>query len=187
MANFRTDQFDNLPENIARVGAHRGPKVKGRGWIGFMWALLATAVLIVGGLYVLSVLNKSVSFFGGNVGAEASDTPSSSPTPQVTPITDPASIKARKITVTVLNGTDIAGAQTQAGKVLKTAGWNVTSEATASESNIKQTTVYYTNAVNKDVAEGIQLALGTGNIQLTSTNIYAGAAIVVVIGSDYTG
>src|ERR1019366_5658749 len=54
MANFRTDQFDNLPENVDRVGAHRGPKVKGRGWIAFAWAVLATAVLVVGGLYVLS-------------------------------------------------------------------------------------------------------------------------------------
>jgi hypothetical protein len=185
MANFRTDQFDDIPQNIDRVGAHRGPKVRGRGWITFLWAVLATAVLIVGGLYVLSLLDSSVYFPGSNIGAAPSDTPSSSPTPEVTPITDPASIKSRKITITVLNGTDIAGAQTRAGKVLKAAGWKVTSEANASESTIKQTTVYYTNAINKDVAEGIQEALGTGNIQLTGA--YQGAPITVVIGSDYTG
>jgi len=185
MANFRTDQFDDIPQNIDRVGAHRGPKVKGRGWIAFMWAVLATAVLIVGGLYVLSLLDSSVTFLGSNIGAEPADTPSSSPTPQTTPITDPASIKSRKITITVLNGTDIAGAQTMAAKVLKTAGWKVTSEANASENNIKQTTVYYTNAENKDVAEGIQEALGTGTIQLGGG--FLGAPITVVIGSDYTG
>ena len=186
MANFRTDQFDNIPQNIDRVGAHRGPKVRGRGWLGFLWAILATAVLIVGGLYVLSLENKSLSFFG-NVAAEPSATPTSSPTPEITPITDPASIKKRKITLTVLNGTDITGEQTIVGKLLKGDGWKVTSEANASESNIKQTTVYYTNAENKDVAEGIQLALGTGTIQLTSTNVFPGAPITVVIGSDYTG
>ena len=98
MANFRTDQFDNIPQNIDRVGAHRGPKVRGRGWLGFLWAILATAVLIVGGLYVLSLENKSLSFFG-NVAAEPSATPTSSPTPEITPITDPASIKKRKITL----------------------------------------------------------------------------------------
>jgi hypothetical protein len=186
MANFRTDQFDNIPQNIDRVGAHRGPKVRGRGWIGFMWAVLATAVLIVGGLYVLSLENSSIKFFG-NVAAEPTDTPTSSPTPEITPITDPASIKKRHITVTVLNGTDINGTQQAVGKLLKGDGWKVTSEANASESTIKTTTVYYTDAVNKDVAEGIQLALGTGTIELTSTNIFPGAPITVVIGSDYTG
>ncbi len=187
MANFRTDQFDDIPQNIDRVGAHRGPKVRGRGWFVLLWSILAVAVLTVGGLFVLQTLNKSVSFFGGNVGAEPTATPTSSPTPQITPITDPKTIKSRKITVTVLNGTDIANEQSTVGKLLKGDGWNVTSEATASESNIKNTTVYYTNAVNKDVAEGIQLALGTGNIQLTSTTVYPGASITVVIGSDYTG
>ena len=185
MANFRTDQFDDIPQNIDRVGAHRGPKVRGGGWFVVLWSILAIAVLTVGGLFVLSQLDKSVSFFGGNVGAETSPTPTTSPTPQVTPVTDPKTIKNRKITITVLNGTDIANEQVTVGKLLKTAGWKVTSEATASESNIKQTTVYYSNAANKDVAEGVQLALGTGNIQLTSA--FPGAPITVVIGSDYTG
>ena len=45
MANFPTDQFDELPDNVDRVGAHRGPKVKGRGWIFLGWAVLATVVL----------------------------------------------------------------------------------------------------------------------------------------------
>ena len=185
MANFRTDQFDNIPQSIDRVGAHRGPKVRGRGWIGFMWAVLATAVLIVGGLYVLSTLNSAVKFgFGGSVAAP-SDTPTTSPTPEITPISDPSTIKKRHITITVLNGTAINGAQQAAGKILKGDGWKVTSEANASESNIKQTTVYYSNAENEDVAEGIQLALGTGTIRLTSA--FVGAPITVVIGSDYTG
>ena len=64
MANFRTDQFDNLPDNPDRIGAHRGPKVKGRGWITFAWALLAVVVLVVGGLYVLSIFDGQVKFEG---------------------------------------------------------------------------------------------------------------------------
>ena len=72
MANFRTDQFDNLPEDVDRIGAHRGPKVKGRGWITFAWAILATAVLVVGGLYVLSIFNNSIKF---SLGASASSSP----------------------------------------------------------------------------------------------------------------
>ncbi len=184
MANFRTDQFDNVPANIDRVGSHRGPKVKGRGWIGFAWAVLATAVLIVGGLYVLSTLNSAVSFpLGGGNQPLPSDTPSSTPTPEITPITDPASIAARHITITVLNGTDIVGQQVQAGNILKTAGWNVVSEANASESTIKTTTIYYSNLADEDVAEGIQSALGVGNISYGGG--FLGSPITVVIGSDY--
>src|ERR1700712_370351 len=99
MANFRTDQFDNLPENVDRIGAHRGPKVKGRGWIAFAWAVLATAVLVVGGLYVLSIFDSQVKFGIGGPTAQNSSVPSGTPTPVITPVTDPKSVANRKISI----------------------------------------------------------------------------------------
>ncbi len=114
MANFRTDQFDNLPENLDRVGAHRGPKVRGRGWITFAWAVLATAVIVVGGLYVLSIFDGSIKFGLGGTTAGSTATPSGTPTPVITPVDQSdAPIASRNITVTVLNGTDIVGLQNQ--------------------------------------------------------------------------
>jgi hypothetical protein len=171
MANFRTDQFDNLPENIDRVGAHRGPKVKGRGWITVAWAVLATAVLVVGGLYVLSIFNSSIKFGLGGTSA-ASDTPSSTPVPVITPIDNPTSIASRNITVTVLNGTDIVGLDTKAAAKL-------------TATNLKTSTVYYSNAANQDVAEGIQSLLGAQDIGFTSQ--FPGSSITVVVGSDFSG
>jgi hypothetical protein len=185
MATFPTDQFDDLPEGIDRVGAHRGPRAKGGGWIAFAWAALATVVLIAGGLFVLASLNGTLKNGLGTQAAQGTPLPSVSPTPTTVPISDPRTIASRKITVTVLNGTDISNAQVQAGTALKKLHWNVGTEALASESTIKKTTIYYSDAANKDVAEGVQIALGTGTIQFS--NAFAGAPITVVIGKDYTG
>jgi hypothetical protein len=184
MANFRTDQFDNLPENPDRVGAHRGPKVKGRGWITFAWAVLATAILVVGGLYVLSIFNSSINFgLGPSAGSTA--TASSTPVPVITPIVDPTSIASRDITVTVLNGTDIVGLDTKAAAKLTAKGWDVIATANSTATNIKTSTVYYSDAANEDVAEGIQSLLGAQDIGFTSQ--YPGSSITVVVGSDFSG
>jgi hypothetical protein len=185
MANFRTDQFDNLPEHLDRVGAHRGPKVKGRGWITFAWAVLATAVIVVGGLYVLSIFDGSIKFGLGGTTAGSTSTPSGTPTPVITPVTNPSSIASRDITVTVLNGTDIVGLQTKAGDKLSSAGWDVIGTANSTATNIKNTTVYYANAADKDVALGIQEALGAQFIQFSGA--YPGSSITVVVGSSYKG
>jgi hypothetical protein len=184
MANFRTDQFDNLPDHLDRVGAHRGPKVKGRGWITFAWAVLATAVLVVGGLYVLSLFDASVKFGLGPSTAANSQTPSGTPTPKITPITDPTLVANRKISITVLNGTDVVGLQTQAAQKLTAAGWKVGATANSTETDIKQTTIYYTDASNEDVAEGLQLLLNAQNIEFS--NHFLGSPITVVVGSDFT-
>ena len=183
MANFPSDQFDDLPDSLDRVGAHRGPKVKGRGWIGFGWAVLATVILTLGGLFVLQVLGGQINFTG-NVPQE-SDTPSATPTPVITPITDPTTIKSRHITITVLNGTSTVNLQTQAAHTLKAAHWNVTSTALASTNSFKKTVVYYSSSANQDVAIGIAEALGLKTVQLT--DVYPGAPITVVLGADYKG
>ena len=186
MANFRTDQFDNLPENVERVGAHRGPKVKGRGWITFAWALLATVVLVVGGLYVLSIFNNSIKF-GLGPSTSASPTPTGTPTPQITPIEDPTApdVVARKITITVLNGTAVTGLQDKAATKLKDKGWTVVATANSTATNIKTSTVYYSSAADQDVAQGIQILLGAHDIQFS--NAFLGSPITVVVGADYTG
>ncbi len=183
MANFRTDQFDDVPDHVDRVGAHRGPKVKGRGWITFAWAVLATVVLVVGGLYVLSVFDNQIKFGIGTT-AENSPSPSGTPTPVITPITDPSSVASRKITVTVLNGTDIVGLQNQAASKLSAAGWTVSYAGAATETDIKTTTVYYADASNEDVAEGIQALLNAQDIQFSSA--FPGSPITVVVGKDFT-
>jgi hypothetical protein len=183
MATFPNDQFDDLPDNLDRVGAHRGPKVRGRGWIGFGWAVLATAILIVAGLFVLQSLVGTDGILGS--GAEPTDSPTASATPVIVPVTDPTTIKARHITITILNGTPTVALQTSARSRLVAAHWNVTSTAPASATNIAKTVVYYSKAANQDVALGIAKALGTSTVRLT--DVFPGTPITVVIGSDYKG
>jgi hypothetical protein len=185
MANFPTDQFDNIPDDIDRVGAHRGPKARGRGWIVFAWALLATAVLVVGGLYVLSTFNDSIKFPLAGTTPAPSVTPTSTPTPDVTPVTDPSTIASRNITITVLNGTDISGLQNQAAQKLTAKGWTVGTTANSTSTAIKTTTVYYSSESNLDVAEGVQAVLNAQNVVFS--NAYPGAPITVVVGSDFSG
>jgi LytR cell envelope-related transcriptional attenuator len=184
MANFRTDQFDHLPDSVARVGAHRGPKVKGRGWIMFAWAVLATAVLVVAGLYVLSTLNPSIKFGLGTT-AGSTPTPTGTPTPVITPIEDGSTIASRNITVTVLNGSDIVGLQNKAAAALTAKGWVIAGTSNSTATNLKTSTVYYSAAGDKDVAEGIQILLGAQDIQFS--NAFPASPITVVVGSDYKG
>jgi hypothetical protein len=186
MAKFPVDQFDNLPEDLVRVGAHRAPRKRGGAWIGLAWAALACGVLIVGGLYGMSRLNDRITFdipiFAGQGSASATPTPT--PTPTMPALTDPKLIEAsRSISITVLNGTPLTGLQKTAGAALKTLGWPVASLAPASTTDIEKTYIYYNNPADEDIARGLVLALGIGEIR--ESNAFLGAPITIVLGADY--
>src|SRR5690606_15890404 len=81
MAKFPEDRFDSVPVDSQRVGAHRAPEKKGRGWIGFGWAVLATAALTVAGLGGVAAIDSSINFDLPFFGSEAEETPTPTPTP----------------------------------------------------------------------------------------------------------
>src|SRR6187549_2296284 len=87
MAKFPSDQFDDLPADLARVGAHRAPPRAGRGWITFAWAALFTGIFVLAGLLGLNAL-RGLSFLG--------EPPVNSATPSVEvtadPVLDPTTI-----------------------------------------------------------------------------------------------
>jgi len=187
MASYPKDLFDDLPKDLVRVGAHRAPKKRGGGWIGFAWAALATGVLVVGGLFTLSLIDPSVRFEipGLPAPAESVAAPTEEPTPTALPLTDPATIDpARLITITVLNGTPVAGQQTVAGDALAAGGWPVGTTTTASTSDVEKTTVYYSNPADEDIARGLVGALGVGEIR--ESTAFLGAPVTIVLGADYT-
>lgn len=184
MATYPKDQFDDLPDDILRVGAHRGPKLKGRGWIGFAWSALATGVIVLVSVYLIGQSNGTNLFGGTDSTTASTSTPTAIPTAK--PVTDPtkASVKKRKITITVLNGTQTDGLQSDAAKVLKAAKWKVGSKATSSSNEITTTVVYYANSKNEDVARGVAIALGVGSIRFSDA-FQEGAPLTVVLGSDF--
>jgi hypothetical protein len=184
MATFPKDQFDNHPDDLHRVGAHRGPRVKGHRWVAFAWAFLATCVLVIAGLFVLSLLDSSFQILPA-ASPNATNSATSTPTPTITPVTDPSTITSRNITITVLNGTADSNADEQAAKKLTDAKWVVSSNGPSSSTTIKATVVYYADAANKDVALGVAKTLGVGTVALSEN--FPGAPITVVVGSDFKG
>jgi hypothetical protein len=188
MATHPKDEFDDLPSDLARVGAHRGPRARGGGWIAFAWAALATAVIVIGALYYLSRIDSGFHIdlpFAQT--ATETPKPTITPTPTITAVTDPTTltIKKRHITVTVLNGTAFEGLQTKAGIAIKKAKWKVVATATSSSTSIKKTTVYYGDAADKDVALGVAKVLGFDKVVFSS--VYVGSKLTVVVGADYSG
>jgi hypothetical protein len=182
MASIPKDRFDDLPPDLNRVGAHRAVPKGGRGWIAFAWAALACGVLVIAGLVGIAYLgNIDLGLFPP--GATATPTPT--PTPTAEPITDPATIAPeRLISITVLNGTGDPAAE--ADVVAKLAGWPIGTVTQAATSDIETTTVYYSDPLNEDVARGIVLALGAGDIRLIPVEQMPSAApVVLVIGLDY--
>lgn len=184
MANYPRDQFDELPDHLLRVGAHRGPARKGDRWIAFGWAALATVVLVAAGIYGLSRVDASYSFdfpFAG----EGTQTPAPPETPEaeVTPVTDPTTIVDREIDIAVLNGTTTTGLQTNAATILQAALWTVELAANASADDVEETVVYYSTAENEDVALGIAEALGVGIVRLSDA--FPGTKITVILGTDF--
>ena len=186
MASYPKDRFDDLPKDLVRVGAHRAPKKRGGGWIGFAWAALATLVLVVGGFYVVTLIDPSVRF--EIPGVQPSDSASAAPeddsTPTALPLTDPLTIDpARQISITVLNGTPTVGEQQAVGDKLTALGWPVGSAATASTSDIKETLVYYSNPADEEIARGLVSVLGVGDVR--ESNAFLGAPVTIVLGADY--
>ena len=185
MASYPKDRFDELPDDLVRVGAHRSPARRGRGWIMFAWAALATGVLVFGGLFAISkVLDIDLGIGLGPVAETPTPTPT--PTPTVEPVTDPSTLdQSRGITITVLNGTPTVGLENTVGDALAGAGWPIVTRSNANSSDIEESFVYYSLPEDEGIARGLAQALGVGGVRLVPAESFPGATFTVVVGSDY--
>jgi len=187
---YPRDRFDDVADG-PRVGAHRGAQRRGRGWIAFAWAALATGVLVGIGVLVLALLNGSYSFDGStspsassSASASASSSPSASaPASQAPAAGTPADQGSS--TLVVLNGTTTTGLAAKASAALTSAGWKVTSTGDAGTTGTTATIVYYQQAAQASVAQGIAKSLGVTAVQQSAA--FPNADISVVLGADYAG
>lgn len=178
MAKLPTDQFDDIPADLARVGAHRAPPRPGRGWITFAWAALFTGIFVALGMFGANAL-RGLSFIGAP--PPVTSVPTEEPTAE--PLLDPATLDPeRGISITVLNGTPTVDLEKTAGTAL--AGWPVGATLIASNRTEETTVIYYSDPANEDVARGVAIALGVGEVR--ESTAYA-APITIVLGADYTG
>ncbi|QWS33592.1 LytR C-terminal domain-containing protein [Curtobacterium aetherium] len=205
MTRFPRDRFDDVPEG-PRIGAHRGAARRGGGWVVFAWAALATGVLVGVGVLVLNLLNGSVQFpeGGGSTKPSASSTPTPSastggsasdapapgdgaaaPTQSPSAPTGAAPADQGATTLVVLNGTSTSGLAANASAKLAGAGWTVTSTGDAGTTGSTQTIVYYQQASQAALAQGIAQSLGVTAVQQSSA--FPNADVSVVLGADYSG
>jgi hypothetical protein len=188
MARYPEDQFDDLPDDLSRVGAHRAPAKRGSGWITFAWSALATGILLVVVLVAISLLTDTSEGTEAD-GAEAAGATTSTATATaapVEPITEPTGLaEDRDITIAILNGTTIDGLGDEVYAALDDDGWPVDEASNARQDDVETTIVDYTDAANEDVARGIVEALGVGDIRLTDEEI--DAPVRVLLGTDADG
>jgi hypothetical protein len=171
MTEYPRDRFDRAPETLARVGAHRAPRRRGRGWVTFGWAALATVVLVVLGVLGLTQIDRQVADTGAAAATAA---------PAVTPTVDP------KLDVVMLNATTPRGLAAGASRKATADGWKVTSTANADSTNVARTTVYYTTASQAGAAAGLAKSLGVTRTVLSQKFAVEGAGrLTVVLGKDY--
>lgn len=189
MASFPRDRFDDIPDDLQRVGAHRAPARPGRGWIRFAWAALATGVLIVGGLFGLSQINPAIQFDLPLPGGDPDPAATDPGDPGVQPVTDPAVVDPallENLNISVFNASPTDDAQSGAVEQIATAGWPEPAGANASVRDEETTVVYYRSAEYEGIALGMLQLLGvaeTGGVVLSDA--YPGAPVTIVLGADY--
>ena len=155
MARFPQDEFDSIPSDLERVGAHRAPRGKGRAWINVGLGILAAAVLVVAGLYGLSRLDPSFTIDLPDFSEDATVEVTASPLPVAEPVTDPSTVDTDpELSLSVLNGTETTGQQDVAADQLVASGWPDAVRARAAASDIETTTIYYWNADFEGLARG---------------------------------
>jgi hypothetical protein len=188
MAEYPRDRFDDVPEDLQRVGAHRASGHRGRRWLVFGWALAATLALIAAGLIGLTVIGEDIAFEGGTV-LPADDTATPTPTVEATP--EP--VVDRTLLVTVLNGTNTSGLAARVGEKLVADGWNVGSRANASTRDVETTTVYYWDRTDEAAALGAARSLGSAEVRFSDNfapqkgeDPESVAHLTVVVGADFT-
>lgn len=180
MAKFPQDRFDSVPSDLQRVGAHRAPKKKGRGWIGFAWAAVATILLSGVGIIGIVAIDENINFDFLAPDKPVPTVPTEEPTAE--PIVD------AEVPLTILNGTPTVGLSNQVGDALIARGWGgaaegIGSRANASTDDVEETVVYYADPSLEGAARGLVLALGVGDVRLSTD--FPGSQITVVIGLDY--
>lgn len=167
------DRFDDVPADLARVGAHRAPAPRGRGFVAFAWAALATGVLVGAGVLGLGTIERGV---GTADPATTSSHASAAPAATVDP----------KASVVVLNATSTSGLAAGAAKTAKGKGWTVVSTANANTQDVKVSTVYYSTKSQLGAALGLAKSLGIGHTQQSSSfDVKGQTRLTVVLGSDF--
>lgn len=183
--SYAKDRFDHLPHGLDRVGAHRAPGKKGRGWIAFWWALGATVLLVGAGVVGLAMLNNSLFESPGTTTAASTAETSDPASAEEVPVPVPAATVDPSLAVTVLNGTPGEGVARAVGELLEAEGWTLGELDNASTEDVPTTIVYYADETLEGAARGVAASLPGSEVLLSSDFADSEAPLTVVVGNDY--
>ncbi|MWB97729.1 LytR C-terminal domain-containing protein [Agromyces seonyuensis] len=170
---FPKDRFDSIPRGIERVGAHRAPARRGRGWVWAGWTALAAVIVATAGIL------GAMGYLGKLGGSDETVVASEAPAVTAAPTLDAAT------PVTVLNGTDVDGLAATAADALTGAGLTVAATSNASTSDVAESMVYYSRPDLEGAARGIAGLLPGSDVQETTEFTAIGSDLTVVVGADY--
>lgn len=159
-----------------------------RGWVVFLWAVLATIVLVAVGIFGTLIASGRVVLF-------PTPTPTMTPLPTVEPVVDTS------YAVLVLNATPEDGLATQMKDQIIAAGWpeDLVTASGAGSTDFPETTVYYAFPEGEAAARGLAEQV-LGGAQVAQSDVYQPQddpatedvdeslkkQLVVVIGLDRT-
>ncbi|MFB8387244.1 LytR C-terminal domain-containing protein [Microbacterium sp. NPDC055910] len=177
-STFPRDRFDDIPAEVGRVGAHRAENPRMRGWVVLLWAVLATIVLIVIGIFGTLLASGRIELF-------PTPEPTPEPTVQIEPVIDTT------YAVNVLNATPEEGLATQLKDVVVAAGWPADSvlASGAGSDDFTMTTVFYLDADDEAAALGLADVIGGAEIEQSEAYQLGDPdtkQLTIVIGLDRT-
>lgn len=177
------DRFDDLPADPDRVGAHRAesPRISGKTLL--FWSVIATVVLVAGGIVAFMLSTGRISLF-------PAESPSSGTAAQVA-----EGVIDTSYSVLLLNATgdDAVGESARADVIA--AGWEE-SDVTlspADEVGYDETTVFFGTEEDESAARGLAGVLGQVRVALDvsfqpeateGADVAAVKQLVVVLGED---
>lgn len=184
--SYPRDRFDDLPEDVGRVGAHRAEQPRMRGGVVFFWAALATVILIALGIFATFVVSGRIVLF-------PEPTPTPTPTATVTPVVDTS------YSVLILNATPETGLATRMKDEVVAAGWpaDTVLAGQAGATDFPETTIYYASPADLPAALGLAEVIGGARVEESTvyqptddpaTEVDEGATkqLTIVIGLDRT-
>ena len=187
MTKYPQDRFDDKSAFPARVGVHRQPVARKPWWVKSLVSLGVTSVLILAALAGVSVLDarnlQEIDLPALGITATPTPTPTAEP---IIPLVDPTTLskkELKEITITVLNGTTTEDLEKDVAAMLDDQSWPNITTANAADSTIKISVVVY--GLESDLSLATSVAKSLGIKAVKQSDMYPGARITVLMGSDF--
>lgn len=136
------------------MGAHRAENPRMRPGVIALWALVATILLVIIGIFASLVASDRITLFP-------------TPEPTVEPIPEVAAVVDTSFSVVVLNATGEQGLATTLKDEIVAAGWSADSvlASQASVTDFPETTVYYAFPADEAAALGLAEVIGGARVE----------------------